>query len=247
MQPHATLLIASMHLSVVIPVCNEEPILTEEVSMILRSLASTFPEGQYEVVIIVNGSTDRTLQLSESFASSSSCVRVLSLPVAAYGNALKQGILAAAGEFVMLCNIDFWDGEFLHSALQKMERDGDDLVIGSKTMKGSRDHRPVLRRSITVLFNMFFRKIFGYHGTDTHGVKLLRRQTVTPLVRECTTFRELFDTELLLRAQHAGLCITDLPVGCTEKRKIRYWNLLKRVPRTIRDLLILHSMHRSWK
>lgn len=235
-----------MHLSVVIPICNEEKILTQEIQTILQSLRS-FPDGQYEVLLVENGSTDRTLPLAQGLADSHVCICVLSFPVAAYGNALREGILASHGDYVMLCNIDFWDGEFLRRAMGHMEQDHDDLVIGSKTMKGSDDRRSFLRRSITVLFNLFFRKMFGYHGTDTHGVKLLRRETVTPLVRQCTTYRELFDTELLLRAQHAGLRIRDLPVGCSEKRQVHYGRLLSRVPRTLRDLLILHRTRRVWK
>ncbi len=91
-------------------------------------------------------------------------------------------------------------------------------------------------RQVSALAGVFL----GFKGTDTHGVKLLRREKIIEIVQECQTDQEVFDTELILRAQKRGLKIKELPVIVREKRITRY-SLIKRVPRTLKDLWILRK------
>ena len=66
--------------------------------------------------------------------------------------------------------------------------------------------------------------------SDTHGMKAMRRTTVEPIVRRCRNGTDLFDTELVLRADRAGLEVAELPVTVEERRPSRTpiaWRILR--------------------
>lgn len=227
-----------MKLSIVIPIYNEEAILGQEVERLVAGMQSLLPHLDYELLLVENGSHDRTHAIAEDLAKRHAEIRVFHLPNAGYGPAMKHGLLQAAGEFVVLFNIDFWDIQFIHRALELQRQKNLDMVVGSKTMEGAEDTRPFVRRLITRAFNALLRFVFGFSGTDTHGMKLLRRAQMTPIIQACKTEREIFDTEFVMRAQHVGLATEEIPVVCEEKRKTTY-HIAKRIPRTAKDLLIL--------
>lgn len=224
-------------LSIIIPVYNEEQILEKELGEIMAEMKELLPDLDYEILVVENGSFDNTPQILKKISENNSSVRVLSLPTPSYGNAFKEGILNANAHFLAVFNIDFWNIEFVKKTLPFLEKDVD-VVVASKTMQGSKDSRPFLRRFITKSFNTFLRLFFGFKGTDTHGIKIFNKDNIIPVLKQCRTNKEIFDTELLIRAQKAGLLIKELPIDCEEKRKTPS-NLLKRVPRTLKELFIL--------
>lgn len=227
-----------MKLSIVIPIYNEEAILEREVGSIVSDMKKVLPDVQYELLLVENGSHDRTHAIAEDLARRHLEIRAMHLPNAEYGAALKHGLLKAQGEFVVLFNIDFWDVPFIRKALDLLNAEYLDMIVGSKTMQGAEDTRPLVRRIITRLFNLLLRKVFGFSGTDTHGIKFLRRNKMVPIIEACKTEREIFDTEFVMRAQLAGLKSEEIPVVCEERRKTTY-TILKRIPRTVKDLIIL--------
>ncbi|MBZ0292992.1 MAG: glycosyltransferase family 2 protein [Anaerolineae bacterium] len=223
-------------ISIVIPIHNEELLLESLVSGITSGLTD-FSEP-YEIILCENGSQDRTLDLAQRLAESDSHLVVLTSTQASYGAAIRRGILNSHGERIIVFNADLWDMDFLRDAYQLLARY--DIVIASKRHHDSHDNRPFNRRLITWGFNFVLRLLFGFTGTDTHGMKAFRRATIAPIVRRCLTDREIFDTEVILRAQRAGLSMTELPTTVEETRPSRY-STFARVPRTLKDLWILYK------
>jgi glycosyltransferase involved in cell wall biosynthesis len=193
----------------------------------------------FDIVVCENGSADDTLRRVEAFGRAHPEVKVQTLPEANYGLAIKQGVAAATHEVVAVVNIDFWDLDFMRSAMALVETH--DLVVGSKAMQASRDERPPLRRLITRGFNTFLRHAFGFRGTDTHGVKMFRRSALLPIVRRCVTDQWILDSEIVLRAERAGLSIVEVPVRVREMRAPGYRALVRRVPTTVWNLLKLRG------
>jgi len=134
---------------------------------------------------------------------------------------------------------ELWDAQFFQRAVELLA-DGVDLVVGSKRLPESLDERPRIRRTITAWFNGLLRFAFGYSGTDTHGIKALRRSVLMPILDKCCTDGEIFDTEFVLRAQRAGLTRRELPVNIRDTRPPRL-SLLRRVPGTLVDLIRLKA------
>jgi glycosyltransferase involved in cell wall biosynthesis len=226
--------------SIVIPVYNEEGILREAITELLEGLdavrvALHAPELTFEIIIAENGSRDRTVEMSEHLAAEHPGVRAFSLGEPNYGKALRRGILDAKGTWVICEEIDLCDRDFHRRALELLQHDDADMVVGSKAMKGASDHRPLMRRAATRVLNGMLRIALDFRGTDTHGLKAFRRETLIPIVEECVIDRDLFSSELVIRAGRAGLRVLEIPIRLDEKRPPAI-NLIKRVPNVLRGM-----------
>ena len=76
---------------------------------------------------------------------------------------------------------------------------------------------------------------FGLGVSDTHGMKVFRRRDVAPVVAICRFGTDLFDTELILRMERAGLAVAELPVTVTDTRPPRT-PITSRIPRSLAGL-----------
>ena len=102
-------------------------------------------------------------------------------------------------------------------------------------MVGSHDQRPLFRRMATRVYNGVLRAVCHYSGTDTHGLKAFRRDAVTPTVRRCVLDRDVFASELVIRAHREGRKVLEIPFTVREKRPPSI-NLLKRVPHVLKSV-----------
>ncbi|HEX2568695.1 MAG TPA: glycosyltransferase [Polyangia bacterium] len=221
------------HLSIVIPVYNEEGILHAAVVDLVSRLSEL--HWSYEILLAENGSRDRTVAIAEELARKFPEVKVHSLGTPNYGKALRQGILRARGEFIMCDEIDLCDTDFYQRALDLLEADQADLVVGSKVMSGAEDRRPWVRHAATLVINGMLRVLVDFRGTDTHGLKAFRRDRLVPVAEACVVDRDLFASEFVIRAQRMGRRVVEIPVHIVEKRPPTI-NLFKRVPKVLRDI-----------
>lgn len=225
-------------ISVVMPAHDEEGFLASAVRDVAEGMRS---RGQFEVVVVENGSTDSTAEVAKGLQEEIPELRVLSLGVADYGKALRSGFLAARGDIAVFFDVDYYDLGFLDRAIALMEApDGPAVVVGSKRGEGAVDTRPWLRRMVTLVFSTILRVGFGLGVSDTHGMKVLRREPLVPLAEACRFGTDLFDTELILRAERAGLRAGEVPVVVQELRPSRS-SIARRIPRTIANLVRLRA------
>ncbi len=216
-------------LSVVIPVHQEEALLEVAVRRLLEGLDGL--GRSYELLLAENGSRDGTLAIARRLAQEHSNLRVLHTSRPNYGAALKRGILAAAGTFVVCDEIDLGDVDFYKRALRLLE-EGADMVVGSKRHPQSCDDRPWVRRAGTAVINGLLWASLGFDGTDTHGVKAFRREALLAVVQRCVVEHDLFASELVVRASRDGLEVRELPLILREIRPPSV-NLWRRVPRVL--------------
>ncbi len=222
-------------ISIVIPVYNEARIVREAAVELCRKLDDL--RWEYELVLSENGSTDGTPEVLEQLAARIPRLRWLHEPEPNYGRALKRGILEARGEVVICDEIDLCDVRFYQRALPLLEA-GADLVVGSKAMKGANDARPLVRRLATRVITLLLRAITGFRGTDTHGLKAFKRERLVDVARACVVDRDLFASELVIRAQRMGRDVREIPITLQERRPPST-ALLQRVPRVLKGLLKL--------
>lgn len=222
-------------ISIVIPVHNEAAIVEGSI----RELRARIEKigRPYEILIAENGSTDETADICEELEKDLPNVRLLRHPEPNYGAALRAGILAARGRYVHCDEIDICDVDFHRRALELLVGDdgGFDLVVGSKAMQGARDRRPLGRRAATRVINGMLRVSLGFRGTDTHGLKAFRKQALLPVVEACVVDKDMFASELVIRAERAGLRIVEIPLNLKEKREPSI-RLTRRVPRVMKNL-----------
>ena len=219
--------------SIIIPVYNEEAILQTAVVDLIDRLREF--DWTYELCLAENGSTDRTVAVGEELSKRFPQVSIASVGAPNYGLALRRGILAARGEFVICDEIDLCDTDFYRRALEALETGQADFVVGSKVMAGASDERPLFRRMGTVVINGMLRVALGFRGTDTHGLKAFRRASVVDVANACLVDKDLCASELVIRAERGGVRMLEIPVRVLEKRPPSI-GLSRRVPNVLKNL-----------
>ena len=223
--------------SVVMPAHNEAALLPSTLAELTAALhAREFP---FEIIVVENGSDDATLACARDAGDADPAIRAISRPVADYGAAMRAGILDADGDVVVVFDVDYYDPDFVDRVLPPLTTPGGPaIVVGSKRAPGTVDRRPWYRRSITAGFSLVLRTGFGLRVSDTHGMKGLRRDELERIAEACRFGTDLFDTELVLRADRAGLTVTEVPVTVQERRPSRT-PIVRRVGRTVVGLVRL--------
>jgi glycosyltransferase involved in cell wall biosynthesis len=214
--------------TVVIPVHNEATFLPEALPRLFVELAEV--DADITVVIAENGSTDGTAGLARDAMTKYANLDVLELSTPDYGAAMRDGFLRADTEWAANFDIDYFSGEFLTNALALSGTA--DIVLASKRVEGADDQRTVIRRFATWTFNQILRFALASGVSDTHGMKLVRMTVVDDIAPQVISTTDLFDTELVVRAERAGYRIVELPASVVELRESKS-NLVKRVPRTL--------------
>lgn len=228
--------------SCVIPIHNEAECLAGEVAELVGEMEVRGVD--YELLLAENGSTDETAAIAEALAAANPRMRALRVPVPDYGAAMKTGMLAARGDFIVNFDIDLHDVDFMLKAGDLLADTGAGAVVGSKLMPGADDRRSPARHMVSQGFTTILRLLFDRRMGDTHGMKVLRRDVVQRFAPQTVMTRDLFDTELIIRARRGGVTVRALPVTVEEKRKPRS-SIVRRIPRSMKGLLRLRLV--LWK
>src|SRR5882757_7510861 len=96
------------------PAHDEEAFLASAVRDVASGMRS---RGEFEVVVVENGSTDGTVDVAKALVEEIPELRVLSLGEPDYGKALRMGFLAARGDLAAFFDVDYYDLGFLDRAV----------------------------------------------------------------------------------------------------------------------------------
>lgn len=221
--------------SVVIPVHNEADYLPIAVERLFAEMRTV--DADVAVLVVENGSTDGSADVVRDLRSRYPALDVLELATPDYGAAMRAGFMATDGQWVVNFDIDYFSGDFLATAIAT---DDADIVLASKRAPGSDDKRSYVRRVATWGFNVILRTVLSSRVSDTHGMKAIRRPVIDGIAGEVVSTQDLFDTELVIRAERAGYRIVEVPVVVHEQRDSRS-SFLKRVPRTLRGIVAMRK------
>lgn len=223
----------SPHISIVIPVYNEEAIVEQAAAELTAGLEAR--GWDYEVIFAENGSRDRTRDILEAMCAKNPRLHWFHSERPNYGVALKAGIEKARGDLVVCDEIDLCDLVFYDQAVPRLERREADLIVGSKAARGASDQRPLIRRAATRLHNGLLRLSLGFKGTDTHGLKAFRREKLLPVIARCVVDMDVFASEFVVRAWREGLEVREIPIQLHEKRQPSI-HLFRRVPNVLKNV-----------
>lgn len=226
---------ASPRFTMVIPVHNEAAFLEKALARLDVEMAGV----DFRLILTENGSTDGTAETAANLQVIYSWLDTIRLSDPDYGAALRAGFEASDSDWVIAFDIDYFSRTFLDEVMHHAATT--DIVLASKRDPRTDDRRSPLRRTGTVVFNLLLRGLFGSRVTDTHGMKAVSRPVLEAVMPQVVSTRDLFDTELVLRAERAGFRITEVPAVVEELRPARS-SYLKRVPRTLLGLWRLRKI-----
>ena len=208
---------SAVGLTVVIPVLNEEQRLPPTLERILGYLDAR-TDVLHEVVVVDDGSTDRSSEVVRSFQRDGVRSRVELVRVErnrGKGAAVRDGMLAARGRVRLMCDADLSTPIEEVEALEGRLAAGAHVAIGSRGLADCRVevHQPWLRENLGKVFNHFVRAVTGLPIRDTQcGFKLFAAECVPAVFEPLFTPGFAFDVEALMRAHRGGLRIDEIPV-----------------------------------
>ena len=204
---------ARVRYSIVVPAFNEE----RRIATTLDCLLQHFEDraSKLEILVVDDGSTDRTSDVVLWYRRKTYRVKLLKIPHAGKGAAVRHGVTHAHGEFVFLCDADLKDGVAQLSKLEMALMAGADVAIGSRWVgvDAKTISQPLYRRISSRVFNFCAHGLLGLNFKDTQcGLKAFTRDAAQALFEHQSIDGWGFDPELLLIAERFGYCVTEVPI-----------------------------------
>ncbi|NCR69939.1 MAG: glycosyltransferase family 2 protein [Microcystis aeruginosa LG13-12] len=197
--------IPTLELSIVMPCLNEAETLATCIGKARDYLERHKIAG--EVLIADNGSSDGSQEIATN-----SGARVVPIPERGYGSALRGGIAAAKGQYIIMGDADdSYDFTNLSPFLEKL-RQGYDLVMGNRFQGGIKPGAmPVLHKYLgNPVLTWLGRLFFGSPCGDFHcGLRGFSKQAIEQLNLRTTGME--FASEMVVKASLYGLKITEVP------------------------------------
>lgn len=222
---------ASVELSVIVPAYNEEerlPLMMDEALEYLEEKKKKLKSFTYEVIVVDDGSKDKTTQTAQSYCNKygSDKIRVLTLAKnRGKGGAIRLGMFSARGRYLLFADADgaskFSDLTKLENEMKKMEKDTSNraLVCGSRAHL---EEESIAQRSLfrTILmkgfhFVVWFLCVRGIKDTQC-GFKLLTREAAILLFSNLHVERWAFDVDMLFLAQYFHIPVGEVAINWTE-------------------------------
>jgi dolichyl-phosphate beta-glucosyltransferase len=199
-------------LSIVIPAHNEENRLPETLKQVIRYLEKQ-PFAS-EVIVVENGSTDRTSAIAREFAEKNGNVKAIQNDWRGKGLAIQRGVKEAKGEYVFMCDADLSMPVEEISKFIPPQLNNVDIAIGSREAPGAvRYNEPYYRHFTGRVFNTLIRLLVLPTLQDTQcGFKCIRADVARDIFRYQTLTGWAFDVELLYIARLHGYQIVEIPI-----------------------------------
>jgi dolichyl-phosphate beta-glucosyltransferase len=199
-------------LSIVIPAHNEESRLPASLDSVFEFLRKQPFES--EVLVVENGSSDRTYEIAQTYAKQYESLRVIQNEVRGKGRAVQRGMKEATGEYIFMCDADLsMPVEEVSKFIPPQLKDVD-IAIGSREAPGSvRYNEPTYRHFTGRVFNTLIRWLVLPGLQDTQcGFKCIRADVARNIFPYQTLMGWAFDVELLYIARHHGYNVVEIPI-----------------------------------
>lgn len=217
-------------LSIILPAYNEEWRLPPILKRMVENLRKTFP-GTFEIIVLDDGSKDKTSAVAQEFAAKNREVRVVSNKVnGGRGVVMRQGVLGAKGRYILDTDADgSVDDEAIPRFYAYIESHTDvDMIIGSRMMPGAKIlvAQPLLRTLLGYVFMIMAWVLFRWRFVDrVNGFKFFRREVAHDVflhLYENTFFGE---AEVTYVTDKRGWHVKELPVFWSDNpdSRIKPW------------------------
>ena len=211
---------SQVELSFIVPAYNEEDYIEDTLGSIDAIIIDK--NLSYEILVVNDGSADKTLAKARKYAGRNGHVKVVSYSKnVGKGHAVKIGFMQAVGNIVFFTDSDMEIDLRKISDYIEALRHGD-IVIASKKHSNSRVEVPVSRRILSECFNSLVRLLTGVPLKDTQsGLKAMKKSAFVNIFPRLAVKRYAFDVELLAVANLYGLKVVEMPVNIKLEAKFK--------------------------
>jgi glycosyltransferase involved in cell wall biosynthesis len=199
-----------VELSFVVPAYNEEEFIEDTLGTIDEVVKNK--KLLYEIVVVDDGSEDKTLAKATTYARRNGHVKVVSYPAnVGKGHAVKTGFMQTNGDVVVFADSDMEiDLRTILSYIDALKHG--DIVIASKWHPNSMVEMPLFRKVMSHGFHVLVRLFTGVQLRDTQaGLKAMKKSAFVNIFSRLAVKRYAFDVELLAVADLYGLRIVEMP------------------------------------
>jgi glycosyltransferase involved in cell wall biosynthesis len=219
-------IMTQVELSFVIPAYNEE----DSIETALGTLDGVVKDKRlpYEIVVVDDGSQDKTLSRAIKYASRNGHVKVISYTQnEGKGYAVRTGFMQTKGDVVVFADSDMdIDLGAVSKYVDALEHG--DIVVATKWHPNSRVDMPLIRRILSHGFNVLVRILTGANLKDTQvGLKVMKKSAFANIFPRLCVKRYAFDVELLAVASLYGLRIVQMPTQLRIRESFRLKEMLK--------------------
>jgi len=203
--------ITTIELSFVIPAFNEEVFIEDTLGTL--DYLSKDKVLNYEVVVVDDGSQDKTYLKAYRYSQKNCHVKVISYSQnSGKGHAIKTGFMEAKGEIVIFIDSDLEiDLKTISRYVEALKNA--DIVIATKWHPESEVSMSLGRKLMSRTYNVLARLLIGFDLKDTQvGLKVMRKNSVNAIFSRLAVKRYAFDVELLAVSHLYGLKIVEMPV-----------------------------------
>jgi len=236
-------------ISIIMPAYNEE----KRISRTLKEYISYF-EGlnkkkrlDYEILVVINNTTDRTEEIVKSFQKKSKRLRYLNLKRGGKGFAVIEGFkdaLSRNNNFIGFVDADMATSPEEYAKLMFALRSKDG-IIADRYKKESKVYPPATFRRLVVarIFNFLIRSIFFLPFKDTQcGAKIFKRKVIEEILPSLSMSQWAFDVELLYNMRVRGFKIISAPTEWIDREYSKI-NFLKAGPKMALGVLRLRILN----
>lgn len=229
-----------MKLSIIIPAFNEEKRLPDKLAPYIDYLEKKLPD--YEIVLVNDGSTDKTLQTILGLADKNPKIKIInSERNRGRGFGMKAGVLAGSGEYILETDADLpVTPDHIHTFMNFLEAHPEyQLVIGSREHPDSRFplKQPPLRVFLGKVFHWMFMYGFGIQFKDVMcGFKMFRHDAAKKIFQYVYDERFLAAGEIIYNANRLGYLVKELPVVWEDDRRSKV-KIARDILRTLKGLV----------
>lgn len=199
-------------LSLIIPAYNEETRLPATLTRISDAMEA---RGEpYEVLVVVNGSTDRTADVVKAAGDRDGNIRLIVTPLAGKGRAVRIGVTEARGDRIVFADADLSTPIDEVIGLTEQLDDRYQVVIASREGSGARRvGEPYMRHLMGRIFNLLVQALAVPGIQDTQcGFKAFSRRAARDVFSRQRIVGFGFDVEVLFVARKLGYGIREIPV-----------------------------------
>lgn len=235
----------SQSISVIVPAFNEEKDLRNSINVIHKYLIELV-NTNFEILIVENGSTDRTAEIAIELEKELTNIRSFSMKKASLGEAYRYGIHKACCDMITAYPVDLaFSLDFIGKAFELIDKYP--IILGVRYHQQSENERPFIRILISKFHTFLVNLLFHTHYNDVDCLKAYRTNLGKNLVKFTSATGPFIEVELIFLIEKLGIKYREIPINHIEKELARHpYYILRSIIKNFFKLFTFKLKRLNW-